>query len=725
MHDAAADPRLFRRSAVACAGALACLALVWLRQGAPAVPPFDAVRAQWRSSEAWLLDRHGRELQRHRVDMGGRRLQWAALDAISPALVEVVVAGEDRRFFRHGGVDPRAVAAAVRDAWRDERARGASTITMQVAALLAPDLRRGGSRRTFGQKLRQMRAAHALEASWSKQEILEAYLNLVTFRGELQGIAVTAQTLFGKAPAGINGIDAAVLAALLPAPNAPPAEVAGRACRRAGRAPDTDACAAITARAQWALRRGTQSAQALAMGAPDLAPHLAVRLLDRPGLRLRTTLDARLQRLARDALGARLRGLTDRNVRDGAALVVDNASGEVLAYVASAGSGSRAAQVDGVQARRQAGSTLKPFLYAHALERRYLTAASILADTPVNLETASGLYIPQNYDRDFRGRVSVRTALASSLNVPAVRTLALVGVEAFRDRLHAAGYRGISESGDFYGFSLALGSAEVSLWEQVTAYRMLARGGLGGPLRLTPAARMPSPGPARSIDPRAAFIVADILADRGARAATFGLDSTLDTRYWSAVKTGTSKDMRDNWCIGFSTRFTVGVWVGNFEGDAMHDVSGVTGAAPVWLDLMNALHADRFPDPPVAPAGVVRVAVRYAPVVEPPRREWFLAGTETELVELIDPARVVASIALPANGAVLALDPDIPAANQQVVFDARGDRRGVEFRLNGAHLAPALAPVPWRPVPGDHTLTLADGQGRTLDSIRFTVRGLR
>ena len=176
-------------------------------------------------------------------------------------------------------------------------------------------------------------------------------------------------------------------------------------------------------------------------------------------------------------------------------VVLDNASGDVLAYVGGIGGNSTAAAVDGANAYRQAGSTLKPFLYAQAIEKGYLTAASILDDSPVQLDTASGLYVPQNYDKGFKGPVSVRSALAGSLNVPAVRTLLLVGVDAFRDRLWDTGYQGLVEDGDYYGYSLALGSAEVTLLEQADAYRSLANGGRWSPLRLT--ADDPRPAAAR------------------------------------------------------------------------------------------------------------------------------------------------------------------------------------------------------------------------------------
>jgi penicillin-binding protein 1C len=433
-------------------------------------------------------------------------------------------------------------------------------------------------------------------------------------------------------------------------------------------------------------------------------------------------LDETVQRQALNALSQQLRGLAGRDVRDGAALVVDNATGEVLAYVGSAGPFSKSAKVDGIRALRQAGSTLKPFLYAAALEKRYLTAASILDDAPIHLETSSGLYIPQNYDRDFKGQVSVRTALASSLNVPAVRTLVLLGVERFRDRLRDFGYLSIDQSGEYYGFSLALGSAEVSLLEQVNAFRTLANGGVISPLRLRPDEPQGESKPV--LDESAAFIIADILADRASRAVTFGLSNPLATRYWTAVKTGTSKDMRDNWCVGFSRRYTVGVWVGNFEGDSMHEVSGVTGAAPAWLEIMNALHENQPSTPPYPPDGVTRRELRFEPAVEPARSEWFLAGTETALIKLADAATQTPRIESPANGIIIALDPDIPYASQAVFFIAQPAQAEAQFVLDGKPLGSASADFKWQPIPGRHKLVLQRPSGKVFDRVEFSVRGL-
>ena len=698
---------------------LALLFLLAAVDAIAAVPSFEEVRSAWRPSEAYLLDRNGALLHELRVDRQGRRLAWIPLDEISPALIRAIVTAEDRRFYRHRGVDWRALGGAVWNRLTGGPARGASTLSMQVVGRLDPTLAPQSAHRTWRQKALQIRAAVALERAWRKGEILEAYLNLVGFRGELQGVAAAAQGLFGKQAAGLDEGEALLLAAGLPTPSISPDRLAGKACAIAKAGNFAVECATLRRRAQQL------TATPHIHAAMALAPHLARQFLKQPGESVSTTLDASTQRLVLDALQQQLRGLADRNVRDGAAIVVDNASGGILAYVGSAGPLSRSPHVDGVRAQRQAGSTLKPFLYGLALEKRYLTAASLLSDTPVNLETTNGLYIPQNYDRDFKGTVSVRTALAGSLNVPAVRTVALVGVERLRDRLHDLGYVGITQDGEYYGFSLALGSAEVSLWEQANAYRTLANGGWYRPLRLR--AKDETGSPRRILDEPTAFLVSDILADRAGRAVTFGLDNPLTTRYWSAVKTGTSKDLRDNWCIGFSRRYTVGVWVGNFEGDAMHEVSGITGAAPVWLEIMDALHTgDWATSPaPVPPEGLVQRTVRFDPAVEPPRFEWFLPGTETETVALSDLRHKPPRIASPPNGVVIALDPDMPEANQAVVFIARPSKDDSSFVLDGQALAPAIERYKWRPLPGRHRLALVGADRKIYDTVDFTVRRVR
>ena len=257
----------------------------------------------------------------------------------------------------------------------------------------------------------------------------------------------------------------------------------------------------------------------------------------------------------------------------------------------------------------------------------------------------------------------------------------------------------------------------MSLIEQANAYRALANGGRYSDIRLRPGA------PTRTraaLDPGAAFIVADILSDRGSRARAFGLDNPLTTRFWSAVKTGTSKDMRDNWCIGFSARYTVAVWVGNFEGDSMHDVSGVTGAAPAWLSIMRRLHRDDVDSPRVPPANVVAREVRFDDGLEPPRREWFIAGTELARVARASRARS-ARILSPPNGVVIALDPDIPQRHQSVLIETTGADAGTQVELDGTRLETLGGRAAWTPTPGRHVVRVVDA-GATLDQIAFTVR---
>ena len=741
---------------------------------AQAIPGFDAVRADFHPSETVLLDRAGQPIHRLRTDARVRRGQWVALQGISPALRQALVLSEDKRFYEHSGVDWRAVSSAAWANLWNQRTRGASTLTMQLAGLLDDDLALGTGGRTLRQKIGQAVMATRLEAGWQKSQILEAYLNLVPFRGELVGIDALSRTLFAKAPHGLQDTEAAIAAALVRAPNARPALVAQRACGvlKAMRGPGaaTD-CVALDMQTAVALARRAFAAS------EGIAPHVARRLAAAQGgdapATLPSTLDAGLQRLAQQTLQQHIRELHGRNVEDGAVVVLDNASGEVLAWVGSTGELSRAAEVDGVTAPRQPGSTLKPFLYAQAIAERRLTAASLLHDSPAHLQTASGLYIPQNYDRQFKGWVSARTALAASLNVPAVRTLVMVSPEPFARQLGALGIV-LKEGGGYYGYSLALGSAEVNLLQLTNAYRALANRGQWCEARLQPPALLPRPSGERAgvrggavareaappspasgrgresgcrpaLDPAAAFIVTDILADPNARARTFGTDSILSTRFWTAVKTGTSKDMRDNWAVGFSERYTIGVWLGNASGAAMWDVSGTSGAAPVWAALMRHLHARTPSRPPAPPPGVLRQRVRFGDQLEAARDEWFLPGTQQALFAIDskaasarpasaggqkglksedDPA-VPPRITAPQDGIILALDPDIPPARQRLTLlaDAGGAAPASLRWWIGAREVGRGPQAQWLPWPGRHVVQLRDAAGRVQDERRIEVRG--
>ncbi|HYN27423.1 MAG TPA: penicillin-binding protein 1C, partial [Burkholderiales bacterium] len=662
-----------------------------------------------------LLDRHGVLIHELRVVDRGRRLEWTRLAEISPAALATIVRAEDKRFYRHGGVDWLAVSDAALDTLLFSQPRGASTISMQVAAHLDDTLRPSRQKRTVSQKWEQIKAAKELENVWNKSQILEAYLNLSTFRGELQGIAAASRGLFGKSPDGLDERESLLLAVLLRGPNGKSETAAKRACALAGSMKLDVACPQLETLARAALP-----------GAPNiaprasLAPHVARELLSAERARVQTTLDAELQAFAAEVLQQQLFALAEQHVADGAVLVAENRTGEVLAYVGNAGNSASAFYVDGVRAARQAGSTLKPFLYEMAIEDRLITNASLIDDSPVNLITPTGLYVPQNYDRDFKGLTSVRTALASSLNVPAVRTLMLVGADAFAERLRMLGFDVITEDGDFYGYSLALGSAEVSLWQLTNAYRTLANGGRWSALKFQ---RAPRPAATPLLNPAASYLIADVLADPLARSITFGLESPLSSRHWAAVKTGTSKDMRDNWCIGFTDRYTIGVWVGNFDGSAMHDVSGVTGAAPVWLEMVNYLHRRLASIAPSAPRGVVRMQVHFDQDVEPARTEAFLAGTETPHIAAKTAAAIQAGIVYPGNGTIIALDPDIPESVQRVRFVIAPQVAGYRWQLNGVEIGPSDEPMFWVPHSGSHVLALLDQSGTAVDQVRFEVGG--
>ncbi len=690
---------------------------------------FAEVQAQYRPSEAWLLARDGTVLQQQRVDARVRRLAWTRLEDISPALLRALIYSEDKQFYQHAGVDWGAVlAASWRNVWNN-RTRGASTLSMQLVGLLDElDAPQRAGRRNVLEKVGQGSAALWLDARWQKDEILEAYLNLVSFRGELQGVAAMSQGLFGKSPAALDVREAALAAVLIRAPNVSIPLAVERACGLLKQLKAGEQCDDLAGFAALKL------APPYRLEGENAAPHLARKLLVQPGQQLRSTLDAGLQHFANQQLRATLLPLERRNAQDGAVLVLDNATGEVLAWVGSSGQLSQSPDVDMVLAHRQAGSTLKPFLYGIALEQRALTAASILDDSPVHIPTQNGLYVPQNYDKHFVGPVSLRMALGSSLNVPAVRTLLRVTPDAFQLRLARLGFMTLTEPGDYYGYSLALGAAEVRLLDLTNAYRALANQGEWRDLTWLP--DTPGKAPDRPVYPaQVTAILADILADRSARHHTYGFDSVLSTRYWSAVKTGTSKDMRDNWCIGFSRRYTVGVWVGNASGEPMHDVSGISGAAPLWASLMDYLHRGRTgllgrSEPPPLPARLEVRQIRFEPPIEPPRRELFMSGTAQEVIQARsardDNAQggSLARIAYPTPGMIVALDPEIPPAQQRVVFRttvAVGERW--RWVLDGQPPQSAAYLAAWFPLPGQHQLRLLDERGRMVDSVQFEVRG--
>ena len=300
-----------------------------------------------------------------------------------------------------------------------------------------------------------------------------------------------------------------------------------------------------------------------------------------------------------------------------------------------------------------------------------------------------------------------------------------MGYEPFYRQLKALGLDTLTRDADHYGYSLALGGAEVTLLDLANAYRTLANDGRIEPGEHRPGRRLLHE-PVRVIAPGAAYIVGDILSDPAARALTFGLAGPLATRYAASVKTGTSKDMRDNWAIGYTARYTVGVWVGNFSGAPMHDVSGVSGAAPVWRDIMDFLHEGDAPPPPGTSARARATAALLSRETSSlSARNGFLPARRRRASFRSIAAAGRARIAAPANGAVYAIDPDIPRARQRITLSARGAQHGAFFVLDDGRRVPADAPFLWLPQPGVRSIALVDGAGAELDRVRFEVRGLR
>lgn len=681
---------------------------------AHALPTFEDVKSFYKKSDVYLLDRNGEIIHELRIDHKIRRLEWIDLKDISPSLIKAVIKLEDKNFYEHSGVDWKALGGAFIRSIFGDRSRGASTITMQLASFLDKNLKPKGKKRTFHQKIDQIKAALELEKIWTKEQILEAYLNLVSFRGELQGIAAASQGLFGKEPSGLTEIESLILASLIPSPNSSIEKIEKRACMLSESLELNIKCDEIKKLVQNSITRPYHIKPSV-----SLAPHVARRLI-RENRDIKTTLDKKLQIFALQTLRHHLNQLRAQNVNDGAVLVVDNKTGEILAYIGNSGTNPRTIHVDGVMAKRQAGSTLKPFLYGLAIEKRLLTAASLIEDIPLNLVTERGIYIPKNYDNEYRGSVTMRTALASSLNTPAVRVLMLVGEESFARLLKELGFEGVKD-GEYYGKSMALGTVDVSLYELVNAYRTIANRGKWSSLTLN--FDRASLKQRRVMDEDSTFIISHILSDREARSETFGFENPISTRFWTAVKTGTSKDMRDNWCIGFSEKYTVGVWVGNFIGTPMQNVSGVSGAEPIWLEIMNYLHRNIPSHQPNPPKTVIKKRILFYSNTKKEKDEFFIKGTEIEKVlTLKDDAKDYPKIVYPLEETTIAIDPDIPEENQYVTFTYEPMNGSYEWVINGEKTGVKTPQFLWQPKPGTYRVNIVDSENKLIDSVEFTVK---
>ncbi len=587
------------------------LAVFLLVAGLVAVEPFpEVLRAAPSVRSLRVLDRSGKLVTE--VTPEGQRGAGVRVRELPPHVVQAVLAAEDARFYEHFGVDVRAVVRALGQAVAERRwVSGASTITQQLARNVVP------RPRTLAGKWREMIVALRIERELEKDAILEEYLSRIEFGPRLRGLEAASRALFDKPAIRLDLPEAALLAGLPRGPTLyDPTRNPARALARRDRILERMHGHGVLSQAELDRARA-QPVRVSRLARPDGAPHFARalwqgKLLPLPETEraklgeVRTTLDGPLQSRAEALTRATIERLSANDASAAAVLVVDNASRTVLAYVGSPNFWSNTAlgQNDGVRALRQPGSTLKPFVYATAMENLGYTAATLLPDIELHLSTPRGDYAPRNYDGRFHGPVRLRQALASSLNVPAVHTAARVGPDRVLALLHRFGFASLTRDASHYGAALALGDGEVTLAELAAAYAALANDGQYQALRYVQGAssrdgrklELESPPVSRALAQSTARLLVDLLADEAERHSSFGRGSVLELPFPVAAKTGTSKGNRDNWAVGFTKEVTVAVWVGNFDGRPMKGSSGVTGAGPLFHDVMLAAMGNRSPE---------------------------------------------------------------------------------------------------------------------------------
>ncbi len=721
------------------------------------LPPFE-FRHIKDDSGFLMLDGEGQTLRA----VGRERGLWADLSDISPNLVNATLFSEDRRFLLHGGVDPMALARAVMQNVRAGRAvSGGSTVTMQTARLLLGPRPRG-----LKSKLEEVMLAGYLEWRLPKERILELYLNLAPYAGRNVGCRAASLDYFGVEPGGLTPSQASWLAVI---PRNPSFYDPRRGPERLVKARQRLASAMDRA---GLIRGGGPDEAVERLQVPhDLppfnAPHFCDWVLDRGGRGggdVRTTVDGKLAGILERHVRAYVKKLARYGISNAAAVVVRNRDRALLAMVGSADyfDPRISGQVNGATALRQPGSALKPFTYGLALERGF-PASYLLPDIDFDPDPGDERFIPRNYDERYHGPVRIRTALGCSYNVAAVRMLEQVGQPELLERLRMAGFRSLRRDPDHYGLGLTLGNGEVTLLEMAMAYASLANRGWYRDVRYVEGQRSEAkdeqgePDSVRVFSEQVAYILAQILSDRSARQPAFGECSPLDLPFPCAAKTGTTKDYRDNWTAGFTTDYTVAVWVGNFDGRPMHGVSGVSGAGPLFRDIMLELHRGKRPEAfaraegieergvcPLsgdlagpgcpnrmsevflagrAPRTCCRFHDRQGKVSYPPLyRDWASRTRGGGEVKIGGGAACY--IAYPKDGEVFRIDPGLRRESQAITLKAvvPGTARSLVWTLDGRRLSGELAPR-WQLSPGEHELEIRAviGDRERSHRVRFTV----
>lgn len=552
---------------------LFCLAqlILWLTPF-----PEDAL---YRPTATLVFDRNGRLLRAFTSEDEKWRFQ-TPLAQISPELQKFLVFYEDRWFFWHPGVNPFSF---LRAGYQNLRAKaivsGGSTISMQIARMMEPKAR------TWSGKFREIFRALQLEQRYSKKQLLEIYFNMAPYGGNIEGVAAAARLYFGKEPSNLSAAEAALLTVLPNSPNRYRPDLHPEEARQVRDR-------ALARFHRHGLLTAAEYQRALLEEVPGertplpfIAPHFAQEMKNRrpAQARIYTSIDRDLQLFCEELLAAHIAGLRAEGITNGAVVVLDNRSHELLAAVGSAGffNERTEGQVNGYLAPRSPGSALKPFVYALALEKGLITPEHYLEDVPIDYSGFS----PINFDRTYNGVVTAKEALKQSLNVPAVNLLARLGDDGLHQLLCSAGLSTIIHPAEHYGLSLVLGGCEVTLLELAALYSALANGGIYTYPVVQPG--QPSLGQKKLFDAGAAYIVTNILqeVDRPDLPSCWEF-STLPTVAW---KTGTSYGYRDAWSIGYDPRFTIGVWTGNFSGEGRPGLIGAEAAAPLLFDLFSRM----------------------------------------------------------------------------------------------------------------------------------------
>ena len=649
------------------------LVVLWLVTVFAGLPGLNSLPENLAQPSIRITDRNGRILYEILPGQGGRHADLP-LDRIPQCMQSATVAVEDQNFYQNPGVDLSGILRAMWINLRGgETVAGGSTITQQVARNLLLDARERGER-TLRRKLREAWLAWELTRKYSKAEILALYLNQTYYGGMAYGIEAASQTYFGKPAAELLLPECALLAGLPQAPSTyDPFTHPDLARQRQ--------LVVLGLMEQQGLITAEERRQAgefpLAYNPspyPVLAPHFvwivqdqldslaaSGQLSPQASLIVRTTLDLDYQKIAETSIAhnlAKFRNsnvILDRDVNNAALVAMDPHTGEVLALVGSADyfDSSIHGAIDMATSPRQPGSAFKPFIYAAALDPQQAapwTAATPILDVTTTFLGPDGQpYTPVDYDEREHGPVSLRLALASSLNIPAVVTLNHVGEAAV---VNLAGKMGITSLAQqqAQGLSLALGGGQMSLLELTSAYATLADQGLypankvildirdfSGKLLYQP----PQAAQPRIFDARVAWLLSDILSDDQARTLAFGLNSTLKLDRSAAVKTGTTNNYHDNWTIGYTPDLVIGVWVGNAGYESMKNVNGLTGAAPIWNETMRLILQGKPDQPFLRPEGLLQVEVcdlsglLPTPACPHTRTEWFIEGTQPILPDAI------------------------------------------------------------------------------------------